>query len=226
MENQADLNQFPLKILYEDNHMIAVLKPAGLLAMGDKTGDPTVLDHVRYYLKMKYFKPGKVYLGVVHRLDRPVGGVLLLAKTSKAAARLTAAFKEHEIRKLYWAVCSPPPDPAQGSLDDFLIKEEAKNTSRVVDSLEPGARDAGLDYRTIRATKRAALIEIGLRTGRPHQIRVQFSHHGWPIMGDHRYGRGEDRPLALFARRLEFMHPVRKEPMVIEADPPEGLLDL
>jgi len=226
MGDYMEIDTIPLKVLYEDNHLIAVVKPAGLLIQADKTGDPTLLDLVRYYLKMKYNKPGKVYLGLMHRLDRPVSGVLLLAKTSKSAARLTAAFKEGAVHKIYLAVCSPPPEPAEGILEDYLIKDQKANITKVVAISAPRARYAKLSYKTIKRTTHNALVQIDLHTGRSHQIRVQFAHHGWPIVGDKRYGNGEDRPLALFAHRLEFIHPIHKGTVIVEAKPEKGLLAL
>jgi len=215
-----------LDVLYEDNHIIAVCKPAGLLVMSDDSGDPTLVDLVRYYLKTKYEKPGKVYLGVVHRLDRPVGGVILFARTSKAAARLQTFFREGAVKKIYLAVCSPPLHPPSGEMDDHLLKNRKINRTEVVTAQTLGARRARLLYRTLKTSGDRSLLEIQLLTGRSHQIRVQLAHRGTPLVGDHRYGKGDAQSPMLFSKRIELSHPVREEKLIIEAEPPQGLLQL
>ncbi len=212
------------QILYEDNHVIAVNKAPGLLAQGDRTGNASILDLVKSFIKERDAKPGKVFLGLPHRLDRPAGGVLLLAKTSKALSRLAAAFRNGLVSKTYWAVVESPPKPPQGTLVDWLIKDGRKNISRCVDASVAGARQAELSYQLIGKSERYWLVELSLITGRHHQIRVQLSAIGCPIKGDLKYGAKRSNPsggIALHARRLELPHPVRQEMLILTAPPPE-----
>jgi 23S rRNA pseudouridine1911/1915/1917 synthase len=211
-----------IPILFEDNHCLAVNKPAGLLSQGDATGDRAVVDIVRDDLKFRYAKPGNVYVGLIHRLDRPVSGVLLLAKTSKAAARLSAQFHERVVAKKYVAVVEGSIDFEAGEWTDSLLKDESTNRVRVVSSAE-GAR-ASLAYRVLEQSRGQTLVELRPTTGRGHQLRVQLASRGLPIIGDKKYGaktslRASDGGyrIALHAIGLEFNHPTREERIVVES---------
>ncbi len=211
-----------LQVLFLDNHLLVVHKPAGMLVQGDRTGDPTLLDLGRAYLKETFRKPGNVYLAIVHRLDRPTSGVLLFARTSKAAGRLAEQFRNRRVRKIYRAVVEGKV-AAEGTLTHLLLRREGR--SRVV---EEGGREARLSFRRLGYAKGISLIEVELLTGRHHQIRVQFAHTGHPVIGDFRYGskiRFGDRALALHARSLTIHHPTRGEEMTFVAEPgPEWAL--
>ena len=214
-----------LQILYEDNHLLAVYKPAGLLAQGDETGDPTLIEAAKAWLKAKYAKPGNVFVGLVHRLDRPVAGVFLLAKTSKAASRLAAEFREGRVEKVYRAVVEGKPEPPEQTLRGFVVKDEARRRSRLVEAEEPEGKEAVLDYRVLASEAGASLVEVLLRTGRSHQIRVQLAGIGHPILGDVKYGAKTALPggvIALYARVLRVAHPTRDEQVEIAAGPPPG----
>uniref|UniRef100_A0A7C4QP00 RluA family pseudouridine synthase n=1 Tax=Schlesneria paludicola TaxID=360056 RepID=A0A7C4QP00_9PLAN len=211
-----------LVVLYEDNHCLAVAKPAGWLTMGDATGDPTLLNNARHYLRQKFAKPGAVFLGVVHRLDRPVSGVVLFARTSKAAARLSAQFRAGTIEKVYWAVVAGRHVPREGELRHSLVKDAARNRAVVADA-ETG-RDSRLHFH--RKGRHGAWVWLEVRplTGRSHQIRAQLSAAGWPILGDRKYGSREPfvpGAIALHARALTFTHPVRREPVTVVCPLPE-----
>jgi 23S rRNA pseudouridine1911/1915/1917 synthase len=218
-----------LDVLYEDNHCLAVNKPAGLLAQGDATGDPSLVDLAAAYLRAKYAKPGAVYVGLLHRLDRPVSGVVLLARTSKAAARLSAQFREGTVAKTYWAVAEGRIAPDSGTWTDHLLKDPARNVVSVVPPDAPGALEAVLDYRVLARQRDSTLVELRPRTGRPHQLRVQLGARGWPISGDARYGArsrlladdGGPR-IALHARSLGFTHPTRGQWLEVVAPAPAG----
>ncbi|MFQ5569875.1 MAG: RluA family pseudouridine synthase [Rhodothermales bacterium] len=210
-----------LDILYLDNHLLVVNKPAGLLAQGDATGDPTVLTLGKAYLKETFDKPGRVYLGLVHRLDRPASGVMVLARTSKAAQRLTDQFRNRSPEKRYMAIVEGLCQ-GSGSCEDYLVKE--RRQVRVVPASYPQAKRAAMTWQTV-ATRRdgLSLLDIRLETGRSHQIRIQLSHRGWPLLGDIRYGAGREldgRNLALHAYRLTIEHPTRRESMTWQAVPP------
>jgi 23S rRNA pseudouridine1911/1915/1917 synthase len=213
-----------LVVLHEDNHLLAVVKPANLLVQGDRTGDPTLLDLARAYLKENYHKPGKVYLGLVHRLDRPATGVLLLARTSKAAARLSAQFREGTVRKIYWVVTEGVPEPPAGELAHHLAaRGDERGVTRAQATPFAGSRAARLRYHVMNRVADRAFVEIELITGRRHQIRAQLALAGWPVWGDVKYGaRRRRRPagIALHARRLEIAHPVGGAPVILEAPPP------
>jgi 23S rRNA pseudouridine1911/1915/1917 synthase len=214
-----------LRVLFEDNHCLAVVKPARLLVAGDETGDETLLDRAKAYLKQKYAKPGDVYLGLVHRLDRPVSGVVLFARTSKAAGRLSEQFRAGTTQKVYHALVETMPLPREGELHDWLLKDEAANHSRTVPRSTPGAKECALRYRVLepRRPEGMSLIEVTLLTGRSHQIRVQLSSRGWPIVGDAKYGARrafEEGAIALHAHELTFEHPVRREPVVVRCAAP------
>ncbi len=175
-------------ILYEDNHIIAVYKPAGMLVQGDHSGDPTLMDEVKYFLKQKYNKPGNVFLGMVHRLDRPVSGIVIFGKTSKGASRLSEQIRNHTIQKVYHAMVIGTPKEPQGTLINYLKKDTDKNFVRVYDTPTEGALRAELDYEVVRSKNGKSLIKIKLKTGRSHQIRTQLSHIACPIVGDVKYG--------------------------------------
>jgi len=214
-----------VEILYEDNHLIAVYKKSSDLAQADKTGDEPLENEVKKYIARKYNKPGDVYLGVVHRLDRPVSGILLFARTSKALERLNEIFRTRQVKKVYFAIVKERPPAEEGVLKNFIKKNEAQNKSYVYDSEVKGSKEATLSYKIIGRSERFYLLEIELHTGRHHQIRAQLAKAGCPIKGDLKYGfsrSNEDGSISLFARKLEFIHPVRKEPVSITAHFPEG----
>lgn len=220
-ESRATRSAQKLRVLFEDNHCLAVFKPAGVLTMGDHTGDESLVDLAREYLRQKYDKPGNVFVGVVHRLDRPVSGVLLFARTSKAAARLSEQFRKHTIRKVYHCVVAGRPKEASGELVDWLAKDESTNRSRAVPSSED-AKLSRLNYRCLKSAGSLSLLEIELLTGRSHQIRVQLSSRGMPICGDAKYGSKTklDGWLALHAASLTFEHPTQHEPITVSAPHP------
>lgn len=213
-----------LDVLYEDNHLLAVHKPAGLLVQGDRSGEPTLLDLARDHLRRKYAKPGNVYVGLVHRLDRNVSGVVLLARTSKAAGRLSAQFREGTVRKIYLAVCQGrPPAPAGEWRAWLAAAADARGVTR--GSWEPfvGARESVLRYRVTAEAPTASLVEVEPLTGRRHQIRVQFALAGCPLLGDVKYGAARPLPtrrLGLHALRLLVAHPVGGAPLELAAAPP------
>ncbi len=216
-----------LQILYEDNHIIAINKRPSDIVQGDKTGDTPLSDFVKQYVKEKYNKPGDVFIGTVHRIDRPVSGIVLFAKTSKALTRLNQMFQTKEIQKTYWAIVKNKPQNIEGSLIHYLKKNEAKNMSKAFDKETQGALRSELEYKLIRSSDNYYLLEIKPHTGRHHQIRVQLSKMGCPIKGDVKYGydRGnKDGSIHLHARKVEFIHPVKKEPVVIVAPPPDEVL--
>ena len=217
-----------MQILYEDNHIIAVSKTCHEIVQGDKTGDTPLSEIVKAYIKEKYQKTGEVFLGVTHRLDRPTTGVVLFARTSKALSRLNEMFKSHEkIKKTYWAIVQSPPPTSQGRLENYLWRNEKQNKSFVV---KPGTKDAKhavLSYKVIAQSDRYTLLEINLETGRHHQIRCQLAALGCPIKGDLKYGAKRSNPdggISLHARKIEFIHPVSKLPIVITAPIPEDTL--
>lgn len=215
-----------MEIIYEDNHIIAVNKACGEIVQGDKTGDRTLIDQVKSYIKKKYNKPGDVFLGSPHRLDRPTSGVIIFARTSKALTRLNEMFKEKEdIKKTYWAVVDTLPEKEENTLEHYLWKDEGKNKSFA--SLKPkrGARLCSLSYKHKASLNRFHLLEVNLHTGCHHQIRAQLSKIGCHIKGDLKYGASRSNPgggIHLHARKIEFLHPVKKEPVIIVANPPKG----
>ena len=212
-----------MQVLYEDNHIIIVNKESGEIVQGDKTGDVPLSDIVKQYIKEAHAKPGAVFLGVVHRLDRPVSGVVVFAKTSKALTRLNNMFRDGEIHKTYWALCTYRPEKIEGELENWLVRNEKQNKSYVYDKEKPNAKRARLHYQVIGATDRYTLIEVHLMTGRHHQIRSQLAHIGCPIKGDLKYGAKRSNPdgsISLLARRVEFIHPVSKEKIIVEAPLP------
>jgi 23S rRNA pseudouridine1911/1915/1917 synthase len=202
-----------MKVLYEDNHLIAVYKPAGILVQGDKSGEITLMDEVKKYLKEKHNKPGNVFLGLLHRLDRPVSGIILFAKTSKGASRLSEQFRNHTVKKIYQAVVEGKPKNDQQILVNFLKKDEQKNKVEVFDKEVPGSQQAELFYKVLRSNKKHSLLEVELKTGRPHQIRAQLSHIKCPIVGDIKYGASfvlPDKLIALSAIELTFKLPTQE----------------
>ena len=219
-----------MEILYEDNHIIAVNKTCNEIVQGDKTGDTPLSETVKAYIKEKYNKPGEVFLGVTHRIDRPTSGVVLFARTSKALARLNEMFKSHEqIQKTYWAIVQGEPKQPEARLENWLVKNEAQNKSYIT---KPGAKDAKqavLSYKTLAKGDHYTLLEVNLETGRHHQIRCQLAAIGCPIKGDLKYGAKRSNPdggICLHARQIAFIHPVKKEPVTIVAPVPKEFLTI
>ncbi len=214
-----------MKILYEDNHIIAVNKRAGELVQGDSSGDETLSEKIKKYLADKYKKPGDVFLGVVHRLDRPVSGVILFARTSKALARLNRMFQDKEVSKKYLAVIRNRPPAEEGRLTGYLKKNEKQNKSYAYDKQVKGSKEASLSYRMIGRSDRYYLLEIDLHTGRHHQIRCQLADVGCPLKGDLKYGfprSNNDGGISLHAWKIGFIHPVKKERLELAADIPDS----
>lgn len=205
-----------LNILYEDNHIIVVVKPCNVLSQGDNTGDSSIMDYIKEYIKVKYNKPGNVYLGLVHRLDRPVGGIMVFAKTSKAAGRLCKAFNEHSITKKYLAIVKGKMEKSNDTLIDFIGKD--KNGDAIISK---DGKKSILEYDVISYNKEndCSLVSINLKTGRHHQIRIQFASRGHYLLGDQRYGVQDNKQISLFAYYLEFLHPVTHEVMEFKAFP-------
>ncbi len=217
-----------MKVVYEDNHIIAINKACGEMVQGDKTGDETLLDVVKLYLKKKYNKPGNVFLGLPHRLDRPTSGLVILAKTGKVLPRLNKLFQTRgEVKKTYWAVVDKRPPKFQDTLEHYLIKNEAQNRSYAYTEKRRGTKFASLTYRHVASIDRYHLLEVELLTGRHHQIRVQLREIGLHIKGDLKYGfprSNRDKGIHLHARKIELIHPVRKTPLAVVADPPDDVV--
>lgn len=214
-------------ILFEDNHIIVVNKKPSQIVQGDKTGDKPLSEMVKDFLKDKYNKPGNVFAGVVHRLDRPVSGVVVFAKTSKALSRLNELFKTRAVTKTYWAVVKNKPPQIEGHLIHYMIKNEAKNMSKAFKEPREGALKAELDYKILASSDNYHLLEVTPLTGRHHQIRVQLSSMGCPIKGDLKYGfdrSNKDASIHLHAHKLSFIHPVKNEQIEIIATPPDEAL--
>jgi 23S rRNA pseudouridine1911/1915/1917 synthase len=214
-----------IEVLYEDNHLIAINKKSSDLSQKDKTGDLSIDSEVKKYLAEKYNKPGEVFLGIVHRLDRPVGGVMLFARTSKALERLNEIFRTREVKKTYLAIVAERPPEDEAVLTNFLKKNEQQNKTYVYENEVKGSKSASLSYRLAGRSDRFFLLEIELHSGRHHQIRAQLAKIGCPVKGDLKYGyprSNEDGSISLFARRLEFLHPVKKEKLTITAQFPKG----
>jgi 23S rRNA pseudouridine1911/1915/1917 synthase len=213
-----------LQVLYEDNHLIAVNKPAGVLVQGDISGDLTLMDVTRDYIRKKYGKPGRVFLGLLHRLDRPVAGVVLFAKTSKGASRVSEELRSRKVMKIYWALVHGKVHPEQGTLSSYLKKVEGRVQMTGKD--DPDAREAILSYKTMRVKENKSFLEISLKTGRKHQIRAQLSAMGFPIEGDVKYGAPyplSGKTIRLLAKSLTLKHPTRDEKITIEAPDPNWL---
>lgn len=205
-----------LEVLYEDNHVIVVFKPANILSQGDATGDKDILNLVKEYIKERYNKPGNVYIGLVHRLDRPVQGVMVFARSSKAAARLSKQIQNHEFEKHYLAVIRGKLNEKKGEFRDYLLKQDDGNTI-VTDS--KNGKEAILRYEVIKEVDDYSLVNIKLITGRHHQIRVQFSSRGYPLVGDQRYGKQDNIQISLCSYQLSFLHPITKEKLNFERYP-------
>jgi len=211
-----------LEVLYEDNHIIAINKKSGDIVQGDKTGDAPLSDFVKAYLKKKYNKPGEVFLGTIHRLDRPTSGVVLYARTSKALARMNDQFRGKQVQKTYWAVVDNAPANASGTLENYLLKNQKQNKSYVTKGAD--GKHAELDFKLLKKLDNFYHLEIKPKTGRHHQIRVQLAHIGCIIKGDLKYGAkrsNKDASIHLLAQKLEFLHPVKKEPITIVAPAPK-----
>jgi len=212
-----------MKVVYEDNHIIIVSKMSGEIVQGDKTGDVPLSETVKQYIKDKYQKPGAIFLGVVHRLDRPVSGLVVFARTSKALTRLNKMFRDGEVHKTYWAIVQQPPKQTEGLLENWLIRNEKQNKSYAYDYEVPNSKKAVLRYRVLANSERYFLLEVQLLTGRHHQIRCQLSAMGCPIKGDLKYGARRSNPdgsISLLSRHMEFVHPVSKERIVVDSPLP------
>lgn len=216
-----------MTVVYEDNHIIIVNKTASEIVQGDKTGDVPLSETVKQYLKEKYHKPGNVFIGVTHRLDRPVSGLVVFAKTSKALSRLNEMFKNSEVKKTYWAIVKQTPAETEGELVNYLVRNEKQNKSYAYDTEKPGSKKAILHYRLIARSDNYSLLEVDLKTGRHHQIRCQLAKMGCPIKGDLKYGFPRSNPdgsICLHARRVCFVHPVSKELIDVVAPVPSDNL--
>lgn len=210
-----------IDVIYEDNHLLVVKKPINILSQGDNTNDLDMVNLLKKYLKEKYNKPGNVFVGLIHRLDRPVGGIMVFAKTSKCASRLSEQVRNKTIKKTYKAVIHKTMDKKEGTLKDYLYKNKKTNMVSVVTKNHKEAKDAVLDYKTLASNDEFSLVEIDLHTGRPHQIRVQFSSRNHPLYGDQRYGNSKvGEQIALWSYKLEFNHPTTKERLVFTCDTP------
>lgn len=216
-----------MQVVYEDNHIIIVSKRSGEIVQVDKTGDRTLADDVKQYIKEKYAKPGNVFLGVVHRLDRPVWGLVVFAKTSKALSRLNDMFRTGDVHKTYWAITQNCPAEPEATLTDWIRRNEKQNKSYAYDREVPNSKKAMLHYKVIGRSDNYTLVEVNLMTGRHHQIRCQLANIGCPIKGDLKYGARRSNPdgsISLLARRIEFVHPVSKEHITVEAPLPDDKL--
>jgi 23S rRNA pseudouridine1911/1915/1917 synthase len=216
-----------MQVVYEDNHIIIVSKKSGEIVQGDKTGDGPLSEIVKKYIKEKYHKPGNVFLGVVHRLDRPVSGLVVFAKTSKALSRLNQMFRDSNVHKTYWAITKNVPKNSEGTLINWITRNEKQNKSYVYDKEVPHSKKAVLSYKLIGHTDNYSLLEIHLMTGRHHQIRCQLAHMGCPIKGDLKYGAPRSNPdgsISLLSRFVEFVHPVSKETIKATAPLPDDNL--
>lgn len=216
-----------MEIVYEDNHLIIVYKHSGEIVQGDKTGDVPLSEDVKCYLKEKYQKPGNVFLGVVHRLDRPVAGLVMFAKTSKALTRLNKMFRDGEVHKTYWAITKNLPPQPEDTLTDWLVRNEKQNKSYAYDHEVPHSKKAILKYRLIGQSDHYCLLEVNLMTGRHHQIRCQLAQMGCPIKGDLKYGAQRSNPdgsICLLAHHVEFVHPVSKQLISLDSPLPEDKL--
>lgn len=216
-----------MNVVYEDNHIIIVNKQSGEIVQGDKTGDTPLSDIVKQYIKENYNKPGNVFLGVVHRLDRPVSGLVVFAKTSKALSRLNEMFRTGDVHKTYWAIVKKNDIAPEATLTDWLTRNERQNKSYAHNREVPGAKKAVLSYKVRSMSDNYMLLEVRLMTGRHHQIRCQLAHMGCPIKGDLKYGSPRSNPdgsISLMSRRVEFVHPVSKETIAVEAPVPDDRL--
>ena len=222
---QAQYEDLQGRILYEDNHLLIFNKRTGEIVQGDKTGDEPLAETLKAFIARRDAKPGQVFLGIPHRLDRPVSGIVVLAKTSKALERLGAMFRDGQVHKTYWALCCRKPEPAEGLLQDWLLRNEKQNKSYVVPGPREGAKEARLRYTWLRPTERYHLVEVELLTGRLHQMRCQLAHLGCPIKGDLKYGAPRSNPdggICLHARHISLLHPVRKTELSVTAPLPSS----
>lgn len=216
-----------MQIVYSDNHLIIVNKNSSEIVQGDKTGDTPLVDLVKDYIKKEYNKPGNVFLGVTHRLDRPVSGLVVFARTSKALARMNELFRTKQVQKTYLAITANRPNPDEAELVHWLVRNEKQNKSYAYSSEKPGAQKAVLDYKLLASSERYYLLAVNLKTGRHHQIRCQLSAIGCPIKGDLKYGAPRSNPdggISLHAWRIAFVHPVSKKPLSVEAPLPQDSL--
>ena len=222
MDSRITEIAYGVKVLYEDNHLIVAIKPAGVLSQSDGSNAPDMLTILKAYIKDKYQKPGEVYLGLVHRLDRPVSGVMVFARTSKAASRLSEQIRTRRVEKIYRCVVNGVLE-GEGRLENFISKDEASNTVTVSDIEKPGFKASYLDYRALASKDGMTLAEVKLGTGRSHQIRAQMAHAGHPLIGDQKYGKKDNRTkdIALEAYKLSFEHPVKREFITFEAPVPD-----
>lgn len=221
--SEEEYRDLESRILFEDNHLLVLNKKVGEITQGDKTGDECLAESYKAFIAQRDGKPGKVFMGIPHRLDRPVSGICILAKTSKALERLTAMFRDSEVHKTYWALCCAKPEPPEGHLEDWLIRNEKQNKSYV--AKREGAKLAKLNYKYLQSTERYHLLEVELLTGRHHQIRCQLSHLGCVIKGDLKYGAPRSNPdggICLHAHEVKFVHPVKKEELDIVCPPPQS----
>lgn len=222
-ENNTNSGLIASRIVFEDNHLLIFDKLPGQIVQGDKTGDKPLVDILKDFIKVRDEKPGNVFLGLVHRLDRPAGGLTLFAKTSKALERMSALFQSREIKKEYLAIVTARPDPVSGTLENYMVKNESKNKSFVYDSEKNGSKLAQLDYKLLASGDRFHLLRVYLHTGRHHQIRAQLSHIGCPIRGDLKYGAKRSNPnggIDLIAYKISFLHPVKNEWLEVHASIP------
>ena len=216
-----------MQVIYEDNHIIIVSKSSGEIVQGDKTGDEPLGESVKRYIKEAYAKPGNVFLGVVHRLDRPVSGLVMFARTSKALPRLNKMFAGSDVHKTYWAIVKDMPPKPEGTLIHWLVRNEKQNKSYAYDKEVPNSKRAELDYKVIAKSDNYYLLEVNLKTGRHHQIRCQLAKMGCPIKGDLKYGAKRSNPdgsICLHSRRMEFIHPVSQKQITVEAPVPNDPL--
>ena len=222
MDSQITEIAYSVKVLYEDNHLIVAIKPAGVLSQSDGSNAPDMLTILKAYIKEKYQKPGEVYLGLVHRLDRPVSGVMVFARTSKAASRLSEQIRTRRVEKIYRCVVNGVLE-GEGRLENFISKDEASNSVTVSDVEKPEFKASYLDYRALASKDGMTLVEVKLGTGRSHQIRAQMAHAGHPLIGDQKYGKKDERTkdIALEAYKLSFEHPVKREFITFEAPVPD-----
>ena len=221
--SEHEIRDLESRILFEDNHLLAINKKVGEIVQGDKTGDECLAETLKAYIAWRDGKPGKVYMGVAHRIDRPVSGICLFAKTSKALERLNAMLRNGEVHKTYRALCCARPSSDTGHLEDWMVRNEKQNKSYIVPAGRPDAKLAKLNYKYIRSTDKYHLLEVELLTGRHHQIRCQLSHLGCPIKGDLKYGAPRSNPdggICLHAWNIRFVHPVKKEEMSITSSVP------
>lgn len=218
-----------MKVVYEDNHLIIVDKSPGEIVQGDKTGDKPLSDYIKDYLKHKYDKPGNVFCGVIHRLDRPVSGLVAFARTSKALERMNRMFREGKVEKTYWALVEGCPDSDEAVLENYLISDSRNNKTYITDSSNEKAKMSKLTYRILSKGDKYTLLEVHLLTGRKHQIRAQLSHIGHPVKGDLKYGARRSKPdggISLQSHSMKFIHPVAKQIVNIEIEPTEDMLKI